>query len=369
MHTRVQRLFSFKNCQLLFSFLFSLSPTKPNAAHVRLCPFYGEDFRAVFLSPARRFPLLALLGFAGIIYVINAYSHTFQNERTVVMSLAAKQIFFRIVAIFTVVVTLPLAVLTNGLDAITRSERPQEISMQNVVGAGAYFRSQGITNDGEHFYFSAKTSILRTEADGVTHDLCNFSAIPDELAENYGIAHIGGLSYYDGKIYAGLEDSKVWDYPIVGVYDAETLELTDYYILDCEVVTRGLPWVAVNPENGYLYCTDHSKNPTKLLAYDVNNAMEFVGEVTLAESTYAIQGGEFYNGTLYCATNDDTQAIYAVNVTDGTVEKVLDRNLTGLSEGEGMTIVTKNGEDMICAIDMGTIYINAHIRYFEFPNK
>ena len=286
-----------------------------------------------------------------------------------IMGLAAKQILFRIIALFTVVITLPLAVLTNGLDAITKSERPDEIAMKNVVGAGAYFRSQGVTNDGTNFYFSAKTAILKTGDDGVTFEACNFSAIPDELAEKYGIAHIGGLSYYNGKIYAGLEDSKVWDYPIVGVYDAETLELVEYYILDSAAVTRGLPWVAVNPENGCLYCTDHSKNPTKILVYDVNNAMAFVGEVALAESPYAIQGGEFYNGTLYCATNDDTQAVYAINVTDGTAEKLFDRNLTGFSEGEGLTVVKKDGETVLCTIDMGTLFVNAHIRYFRIPQE
>ena len=172
------------------------------------------------------------------------------------------------------------------------------------------------------------------------------------------------MSYYNGYIYAGLEDSKVWDYPIVGIFDAVTLELVEYYILDAELITRGLPWVCVNPDNGYLYCTDHSKNPTKLLVYDTSKNMEFVKEITLAESPYAIQGAEFFDGELYAATNDDTQAIYKINPDTGATEKVLDRNLTSGSEGEGMTFMTKNGNPVIVAMDMGPLFINAFVREY-----
>ena len=180
-----------------------------------------------------------------------------------------------------------------------------------------------------------------------------------------GIAHIGGMSFYNGYIYAGLEDSKVWDYPIVGVYDAETLELVDYYIMDSEVITRGMPWVCVNPENGYLYCMDHSKQPTKILVYDTANKMAFVEEVSLSQVVPSIQGAEFYNGTLYAATNDETQAIYKINPSTGNVEKYLDRNLTSGSEGEGMTFMIKDGKPVIIAMDMGPLFINAFVREYN----
>ncbi len=267
-------------------------------------------------------------------------------------------------AVFAVIL-IPFSVLTHGIDLISSGERTDN-GKTNVVGIGAYFRSQGITTDGETLYFSSKTTLIRTESDAITLVNANYSAIPDELADDYGIKHIGGLSYYNGKIYAGLEDSKVWDYPIVGVFDGATLELLEYYIMDDEVITRGLPWVSVNPENGYLYCTDHSKNPTKLLVYDTNNAMNFVKEIALSESPYAIQGAEFLDGTLYAATNDDTQAIYAVDPENGAVEKLLDRNLTSGSEGEGMTFMKKNGEAVIVAIDMGPLFINAFVREYSF---
>ncbi|MBQ2848289.1 MAG: hypothetical protein IJE74_08555 [Clostridia bacterium] len=270
----------------------------------------------------------------------------------------------KILSVVFAVILIPFSVLTHGIDLISADERTDS-EKTNVIGIGAYFRSQGMASDGETLYFSSKTTLIRTEDDAKTLINANYFAIPDELKE-LGIAHIGGLSCYNGFIYAGLEDSKVWDYPIVGVFDSETLELVDYYILDAELITRGLPWVCVNPENGLLYCTDHSKNPTKLLVYDTKDEMSFVKEVSLEESPYAIQGAEFYGGTIYAATNDDTQAIYKINPDSGKVEKLLDRNLTAGSEGEGMTFIVKNGAPVLIAMDMGPLFINAFVREYKF---
>lgn len=275
------------------------------------------------------------------------------------------QIFVnKLVSVAFAVLLIPFSVLTHGIDLISAGERT-DTAKTNIVGVGAYFRSQGITTDGDTLFFSSKTTLIQTEADAKTVINANYSAIPDELAEKYGIKHIGGLSYYNGFIYAGLEDSKVWDYPIVGVYDAGTLELVDYYILDCETVTRGLPWVCVNPKNGLLYCTDHSKQPTKLLVYDTADGMKPAGEIPLSQTVAAIQGAEFYGGIIYAASNDETQAIYTINPSDGSVEKLTDRCLTQFSEGEGMTIMIKGGKPVIIAMDMGPLFINAFVREYD----
>ena len=275
------------------------------------------------------------------------------------------QIFVnKLVSVAFAVLLIPFSVLTHGIDLISAGERT-DTAKTNIVGVGAYFRSQGITTDGDTLFFSSKTTLIQTEADAKTVINANYSAIPDELAEKYGIKHIGGLSYYNGFIYAGLEDSKVWDYPIVGVYDAGTLELVDYYILDCETVTRGLPWVCVNPENGLLYCTYHSKQPTKLLVYDTADGMKPAGEIPLSQTVAAIQGAEFYGGIIYAASNDETQAIYTINPSDGSVEKLTDRCLTQFSEGEGMTIMIKGGKPVIIAMDMGPLFINAFVREYD----
>ena len=276
----------------------------------------------------------------------------------------------KIVSVFSATLMIPFSALTYTLDFIPGGDRNVEA---NVVGVGAYFRSQGIACDGENVYFSSKTTLIKTKSDCRTFVNMNLSAIPDELSEKYGIKHIGGISYYNGKIYAGMEDSKVWKYPVVGVFNADTLELENYCILDATemvegeeklIVSRGLPWVAVDSETGYLYCTDHSKKPTRILSFDVNNDMAPVASVPLEQTIPSIQGGEFLNGTLFVATNDDTAAIYKINVENGTSEKYLDRNLLG-GEGEGMTFIYNDSKPCILSMDMGTIFINSFVREYE----
>lgn len=270
---------------------------------------------------------------------------------------------YKILSWLMVVIMLPFYALTSGLELIGIQNRSEE-SKTNIVGIGAYFRSQGIATDGESYFFSSKTTLIRTELDGISAINVNLSAIPDELSK-LGIKHIGGMSYYNGRLYAGMEDSKVWDYPIVGVFDPETLELIEYYVMDAELITRGLPWVTVDSETGYLYCMDHSKKPTMLFAYDIAGGMKEVSRVQLSGVIPSIQGCEFKNGFMYAATNDETQAIYKVNVQTGEFEKLLDRNLLG-GEGEGMTFIEKNGKTYLVAMDMGTIFINTFIREYEF---
>jgi len=270
----------------------------------------------------------------------------------------------KILSVFFSVVLLPLQGLTAGIDAVSAGERT-DTSRTNVTGIGAYFRSQGVACDGEYLYFSSKTSLICTEKDGKSLVSFNLDAIPAELKDDYGIKHIGGISCYGGKIYAGMEDSKVWDYPVIGVFDTETLTLEKYYVMDGEKITRGLPWVCVNPETGLLYCTDHSKEPSVLYSFDVNNGMESAGEIRLKGALPSVQGAEFCGGVLYAATNDETQAIYTVDINTGETVKLIDRNLTKGSEGEGMTFIEKDGKPVLLAIDMGPLFVNAYIREYE----
>ena len=270
---------------------------------------------------------------------------------------------YKVLSWIMITLMLPFYVLTSGIELIGSGNRIEK-SKTNVTGIGAYFRSQGIATDGESYFFSSKTTLIRTELDGISTINANLSAIPEELSK-LGIKHIGGMSYYNGKLYAGMEDSKVWDYPIIGVFDPETLELVDYYVMDAELITRGMPWVTVDPETGYLYCMDHSKKPTMILAYDTADGMKEVSRVLLADIIPSIQGCEFKGGFMYAATNDETQAIYKVDVHTGEFEKYLDRNLLG-GEGEGMTFIEKDGKTYLAAMDMGTIFINTFIREYEF---
>lgn len=260
-----------------------------------------------------------------------------------------------------------LSVLTLGIDAMSAGKRHPEVSKDNVLLIGAAERSQGITTDGKYYYFSSKWGLTKSELDGKTRVKSNPLAIPKKLKDEYGLAHIGGISYSkaDNCIYAGLEDSKVWEYPIVAVYDADTLKFTGrYYILDKALHTRGLPWVAVDNDRGLLITLDHSKKANELIFYDIADNMKYVGSVKLSETVRSIQGAEMYRGMLYAATNDDTQAVYKIDPKSGEVSKYFDRNLTKGSEGEGITVLETADGAVFHAIDMGPLFINAFIRHY-----
>lgn len=260
-----------------------------------------------------------------------------------------------------------LSALTLGIDALSAGKRHPEVSKDNVLLIGAAERSQGITTDGKYYYFSSKWGLTKSELDGKTRVKSNPLAIPKKLKDEYGLAHIGGISYSkaDNCIYAGLEDSKVWEYPIVAVYDADTLKFTGrYYILDKALHTRGLPWVAVDNDRGLLITLDHSKKANELIFYDIADNMKYVGSVKLSETVRSIQGAEMYGGMLYAATNDDTQAVYKIDPKSGEVSKYFDRNLTKGSEGEGITVLETADGEVFHAIDMGPLFINAFIRHY-----
>lgn len=260
-----------------------------------------------------------------------------------------------------------LSALTLGIDALSAGKRHPEVSKDNVLLIGAAERSQGITTDGKYYYFSSKWGLTKSELDGKTRVKSNPLAIPKKLKDEYGLAHIGGISYSkaDNCIYAGLEDSKVWEYPVVAVYDADTLKFTGrYYILDKALHTRGLPWVAVDNDRGLLITLDHSKKANELIFYDIADNMKYVGSVKLSETVRSIQGAEMYGGMLYAATNDDTQAVYKIDPKSGEVSKYFDRNMTKGSEGEGITVLETADGAVFHAIDMGPLFINAFIRHY-----
>lgn len=270
-------------------------------------------------------------------------------------------------------VLTPLLALTLVLSGIfelaTVGARPEEVSKTMVLGADSWEHSQDITTDGESYYFSCKYGIIKTELDCKKVIVRNADAIPDDFKVEYGSAHIGGISYYKGKLYCAVEDSKVFEHPLIVVYDAETLEYTgEFYHLDAEKHTKGLPWISVNPETGIIYCAARD-NSTEIMCYDTSTE-KYLEPIALVNSDpdfniHKIQGGEVSGGVLYLATNDSTQALFTVDLASGQADKLFDRNLFEGSEGEGLTVLETEDGAFIHAMDMSPIFISAYIRHYS----
>ena len=83
---------------------------------------------------------------------------------------------------------------------------------------------------------------------------------------------------------------------------------------------------------------------------------------------HKIQGGEIKDGVLYLATNNETQAVYAVSLSDGRAEKLFDRNLFPGSEGEGITVLETEDGAFLHTMDMSPIFLSCYVRHFENPD-
>ncbi len=232
----------------------------------------------------------------------------------------AKSIIYKVFA----VVFAALLTLTNGVNGFLNGDIYQYDSNSKVVGLESLERAQGVTTDGEYWYFSGKTSLVKIGFDNQTVYAYNYKALDGELSENYNSKHIGGISYYNGYIYASLEDSKQWQHPVIALYDAETLEYTGIcHEVSSEILTRGIPWVAVDAENGFIYAS-HSKTVEEIHCFDLET-FEYVKSFAVSVPIDAFQGGEVYKGKLYVGTNDSTRAVYTIDVKNGKVEKLFDR--------------------------------------------
>ncbi|MBO5859625.1 MAG: hypothetical protein J6R20_07615 [Clostridia bacterium] len=253
--------------------------------------------------------------------------------------------------------TLPLLLITLLTSPVAKSSETADLVSQNVfVFDKALIMGQGITTDGEYFYTSGSITALNLQAlgkftvEGMDIVKSRINPLPD-VCEERGNNHIGGISYYDGKIYASVEGGDEC-YACIVTFDCETLEPTgEVYDLPNELYDDGIPWLAVDTETGLLYATKWN-DAEYLRVYDINDGMKNVDNIRLSETIHRIQGGEIYNGTLYLSNdihgNGDFKRILSVDVVTGEVKVVAERNVGGENvEAEGITFVeTADGAQM-----------------------
>lgn len=259
-------------------------------------------------------------------------------------------------------IMLPLWLICLLVGPRAQSTPGVELVSQDLVVLGeAFTAGQGITTDGEYYYTSGAITAINTTAlakrtlDGMTTVKVRLNHLPDKCRER-GNNHIGGISAYNGKIYASVEGGGECEACIV-VFDCNTLEPTgEIYDLPNELYGDGIPWLAVDGNTGLLYASGWS-HKKEIRVYDVNDGMRFVKEITVTgmEDIHRIQGGEFYNGTLYLSSDTGeerdgkwTKNILSVNVETGETKIAFERNVgRDKVEAEGLTfLATEDGANM-----------------------
>ncbi len=271
-------------------------------------------------------------------------------------------IFKKVISLISAIVLMVVAADEKNLP----SPDAEIVDKYQYVLLDYQMSSQGVTNDGEYFYFSGNKNLSKASME--TGEICRVTsnAIPKELQDK-GCNHIGGLSYYNGKIYAAVEDGPEYLNSFIVLYDAETLEYTGtYYELPHELHIEGVPWCAVDVERNYLYTAEWS-NATVLNVFDLDT-LELVKTVPLSEPIDRIQGAEMFGGKLYmsCDELNDMKRIFSLDVETGKVEVVFARNIGEGFEAEGMTVYADDdGKPVFCVLDRGERRISTSLTLYK----
>ena len=258
------------------------------------------------------------------------------------------------------VLVLIATLVTIFLDAgdVTSSSEVELVNEKCVVLEKALISGQGITTDGEYFYTSGSLTGLGTsglakwDMDGFVVE-ADYSAMPKEYREDLNLNHLGGMSYYNGKLYIAAEDSEDLN-PHLMIYNAETLEFEKSYAMPQELLEGSFPWCAVDAENGYLYCSQF-RDVNEIFVFDLET-IEYSHSIKLSEQITRIQGGEVYNGLLYLsydAKEGNTDYVLTVDVKTGEVKTLCERNIPAKcgNEAEGLTVYPMEDGSLIHILD------------------
>lgn len=256
-----------------------------------------------------------------------------------------------------------IIVIANSNEYPPKENYYKDVSTQTFPLFEALIRAQGIANDGDNYYFSSNFGLIKTALDGTTIEAENLEAIPVPLLFK-GCKHIGGITYYNGKIFAPIEDSKVFKNLYIATYDAKTLKHIKSYALPLANHENGVPWCVADPDKGYIYSARRDYITT-INVYDAET-MQLVKTISLDSPVHKVQGGDMYNGILYLSVSRGDQAVYAINLTTGEVKKAISRNLADGSEGEGMTILPTTDGALFHVLDIGKDRITVHLRHYAY---
>jgi len=279
-------------------------------------------------------------------------------------------IYGKYYVIFKKIVSLIAAImlLIVGLDErnLPSPEGAEIIAKNTYVLFDYQVSSQGVTNDGKYFYFSGNEHLGKADMESGEISLISTDAIPEALKEK-GCNHIGGLSYYNGYVYAAVEDGPDYLNSFIVLYDADTLEFSGtYYELPHELHLEGIPWCAVDVERNYLYTAEWS-NATVLNVFSLDD-MSLVKTVPLSAPIDRIQGAEMFGDKLYmsCDEENNMKRVFTLDVVTGEVKECFKRNIGTVFEAEGLTVFAdENGEPVICVLDRGERRASTNLTFYD----
>jgi hypothetical protein len=236
-------------------------------------------------------------------------------------------------------------------------------------GQDALLRSQGVTTDGAGWVFSWQGGLERTLDDFTPVAI---GTLPPQLAvapsldpsggNHIGDNHIEDVDYYDGLIYAPVEDggeslgplnlnNPEYQAPHIALYDARTLAYTGVsYPLDVAISEAGVPWVAVDARRHQVYTAEWDMPHDRLNVFDLQMhfkrflPLRYPASLGPGFHLSRIQGAKVYGDLLYATRDDAEKTVFSIDLRSGEVTKLFALAPTVPAELEGLAVRrTANG--------------------------
>jgi len=230
----------------------------------------------------------------------------------------------------------------------------QLIGKDVFTGDAAGSRSQGVTTDGTHWYFSSSNGLEITDMQYNTI-LTAAPAIPPALANPSPIAykglnHIGDMDYACGNLYIALDSSTPdpgepdeyqykYDTPVFAIYTAADLTFTGQAdALNPPNREHDIAsWVAVDARQGLAYGMTYV-NATQIAVYNLPD-FSFNKYIPISQPINEAQGGKIHDGWIYFSCDDAGKNIPRVNLTTGEVQVLFNLLLPYPQEVEGLSFL------------------------------
>lgn len=235
-----------------------------------------------------------------------------------------------------------------------------EVETWQLIGKDAFTgdavgsRSQGVTTDGNHWYFSSSNGLEITDMQYNTI-LKTAPAIPPELASPSplafkGLNHIGDMDFACGDLYIALDSSTPdpgspdeyqykYDTPVFAIYNAADLTYTG------QAAALNPPnrehdiasWVAADARQGRAYGMTYV-NATQIAVYNLPD-LTFNKYIPISQPINEAQGGKIHNGWIYFSCDDPAKNILRANLTTGEVQVLFTLLLPYPQEVEGLSFL------------------------------
>jgi hypothetical protein len=228
------------------------------------------------------------------------------------------------------IIVYPSNISTNRLKIENNIEKAH--SIESYVISSKITENQGYCTDGTYHYTALTNgaSLAIRKRDSVWAIVAENT---DPLNGIVDVDHLGGCSYYDGKIYvAGMDyngGAGATDQCIL-IFDADDLSRLDVIDISAQGGdTSGL--VVVSADNTiYVVDFDMDTGENYIAKYNLTTHA-FIANITLAAAIDGMQGIAYYDGYFYISsyqtdTNPDTNIVYKVKKDGSTIENIFQNN-------------------------------------------